>query len=353
MGRLSPPGRLRFLQSVPGRLDVTFGGAEANVAVALARLGMPAAFVTALPDHPIAEACAIQLRGLGVDTRWIVRSSAGRLGLYFVETGAAQRPSVVVYDREHSAIALALPSSYDWAGAFEGAGWFHTTGITPSLSANAAAATRAGMDAARSRGLTVSCDLNFRRKLWRWEPGVAPRDLAERTLRSMLPLVDVLIANEEDAAEVLGIRAAVTNAEGGRLAVDRYPDVAREIVRQFPNIRHVAITLRESVSADHNNWGGLLYAAAEDRAYFAPLREGRYAPYEIRDIVDRVGGGDAFCAGLIFALRTPEWSAPDRAVAFAAAASCLAHSIVGDFNYVTRKDVEALMKGSGTGRVQR
>jgi len=353
MGRISPPGVARWAQTLPGPVHWTFGGAEANVAAALACLGARAAFVTALPAHAIADACVQQLRGLGVDTRWIVRSNTGRLGLYFAEMGANQRPSMVIYDRDGSALAMTSPDAYDWAGAMAEADWFHTTGITPSISRLSAEAVERGLREAQARGLTVSCDLNFRKKLWRWEPGTAPRDLAERTMRRLLPMVNVLIANEEDAADVLGIRAPGTDVEAGRLAVDRYPEVAREIVRQFPNLRYVAITLRESISADHNNWGGMLYDAASGSAVFAPMRDGRYSPYEIRDIVDRIGGGDAFGAGLIYALRTPELAAPATAVAFAVAASCLAHSILGDYNLVSRAEVEALMKGSGTGRVQR
>lgn len=353
MGRLSPPGVARWAQTVPGLVQWTFGGAEANVAAGLACLGARAAFVTALPMHAVADACERQLRGLGVDTRWIVRTPSGRLGLYFAESGASQRPSVVIYDRDGSALAITPPEAYEWNHALADADWFHTTGITPSISRTAAEAVERGLREAKSRGLTVSCDLNFRKKLWRWEPGTSPRELAERTMRSLLPLVDVLIANEEDAADVLRIRAAGTDVEAGQLAVDRYPEVAREIVHQFPNLRFVAITLRESISADHNNWGAMLYEAGSDTAVFAPVREGRYCPYEIRDIVDRIGSGDAFGAGLIFALRTPELATPAAAVAFAAAASCLAHSIPGDYNLVSRAEVEALMKGSGTGRVQR
>ncbi|MCX7819090.1 MAG: sugar kinase [Kiritimatiellae bacterium] len=353
MGRLSPPGVTRWAQALPGPVQWSFGGAEANVAAGLACLGARAAFVTALPTHPIAEACVRQLRGLGVETRWIVRTDRGRLGLYFAETGANQRPSVVIYDRDHSALAVTPADAYDWAGAFAEADWLHTTGITAAISRAAAEAAGGAMREAKRRGLTVSCDLNFRKKLWRWEPGIAPRDLAERTMRELLPMVDLLIANEEDAADVLRVRAAGTDAEAGRLAVERYPEVAREIVRQFPNLRWVAITLRESISADHNNWGAMLYSAERDAAVFAPMRAGRYAPYEIRDIVDRIGGGDAFGAALIFALRTPELSDATTAAEFAVAASCLAHSIPGDYNLVSRAEVEALMKGSGTGRVQR
>jgi 2-dehydro-3-deoxygluconokinase len=353
MARLSPPGFLRLAQCLPGSLDVTYGGAEANVAVTVAALGGQSRFVTALPKNPLADACVANLRSFGVDTASILRTGTGRLGLYFIEGGANQRPSNVVYDRDGSSISQTPADAYDWTGAFDGAAWFHTTGITPSLSRAAADATLASVKAAKAAGLTVSCDLNFRKKLWNWESGTKPRNLAEKTMRQVLPHVDVLIANEEDAESVLGIHAAGTDVHSGRLAADRYPDVARQIVKQFPNIATVAITLRESVSASHNNWGAMLYEAAAGAAHFAPLRDGAYRPYEIRDIVDRVGAGDAFGGALIFAMLTPELAAPAEAVAFAAAASCLAHSIVGDFNFTTRAEVEALMHGSGSGRVVR
>ncbi len=353
MGRMATPGFLRFRQAMPGTLAVTFAGAEANVAVSVARLGGSAAFVTALPANALADACIDNLRGLGVDTSFIVRTEAGRLGLYFLETGANQRPGNVVYDREGAAVALAPANAYDWANAFAGAGWFHVTGITPAISATAAEATLSAVRQAKDAGLAVSCDLNFRSKLWRWAPPRKPRELAEETMRKVLPRVDLVIANEEDAADVLSIRARDTDVASGMLAADRYPDVARAIVSQFGNVSKVAITLRESVSASHNNWGAMLYDAAADQAFFAPWRGGRYAPYEIRNIVDRVGAGDAFAAGLIVALTTPELAEPATAVAFAAASSCLAHSVVGDYNYTTRAEVETLMTGSGSGRVVR
>ncbi|KRO61173.1 MAG: hypothetical protein ABR82_04020 [Verrucomicrobia subdivision 6 bacterium BACL9 MAG-120507-bin52] len=231
--------------------------------------------------------------------------------------------------------------------------WLHTTGITPALSENAFQSTLAAVQAAQTAGLTVSCDLNFRKKLWDWEPGTKATDLARRCLTAILPHVDVCIANEEDAADVLGIHAEGSDIEGGSLAVDRYPEVAREIVRLFPNITKVAVTLRESISASHNNWGAMLYDTSSDRACFAPLKNEEYAPYEIRNIVDRVGGGDSFGAGLVYALNTPELAAPQTAIRFAAAASCLAHSIEGDFNFSSRAEVEALMGGSASGRVVR
>ena len=352
MGRLAPPGHLRFQQAMPGTLDMTFAGAEANVAVSIARLGGEASFVSALPEGPLADACIETLRRWGVDTRSTVRGE-GRLGLYFLETGANQRPGRVVYDRDGSAIALAPAEAYAWDEALRGASWFHVSGITPAISRRAADATLAAVRAARASGATVSCDLNFRKKLWRWEKGTPPRELAERTMRQVLAHVDLVIANEEDAAMVLSIEARETDVEAGRLAVDAYPEVAREIERQFPQVSRVAITLRESISASHNDWGAMVHDARRDSASFAPLSGGEYAPYEIRDIVDRVGAGDAFAAALIFAFLTPELSEPARAVSFAAAASCLAHSIVGDFNLTTRDEVEALLRGGGSGRVVR
>ena len=353
MGRLAPPGFLRFQQAMPGSIDVTFAGAEANVAASVVMLGGRAAFVTALPKNAIADACVASLRTIGIDTSHIVRTERGRLGLYFLETGANQRPSQVVYDRDGAAVALTPADAYPWPQIFAGAGWFHTTGITPSLSKTAAEAVLTAVKEAKAQGLTVSCDLNFRKKLWRWEPGTAPRELAERTMRRVLPFVDLVIANEEDAADVLSVRAKDTDVAAGKLAVDRYPEVARTIVEQFPNVRRVGITLRESISASHNNWGAMLYDAASQTAHFAPTSGDRYEPYQIRNIVDRVGAGDSFAAGLITALTTPELSAAQTAVAFAAAASCLAHSISGDFNFSSRAEVEALMKGSGAGRVVR
>lgn len=353
MGRLATPGFLRFRQALPGRLDVTFAGAEANVAASLALLGARPSFVTALPPGPIGDACLAVLAGLGIDTRWIVRTETGRLGLYFLETGANQRPSQILYDRDGSAISQTPADEYPWDRVFDGASWFHISGITPAVSELAARSTAAAVQAAKEAGLTVSCDLNFRKKLWRWSPGVAPRELAETTMRGILGWVDLVIANEEDCADVLGIRAAESDVQAGHLAVDRYPEVARQVAQQLPNVSAVAITLRESVSASHNNWGGMLYRADRDTAYFAPLNGQSYAPYEIRHIVDRVGAGDAFAAALIYAQLTPELKEPAEAIRFAVAASCLAHSVVGDFNFATRQEIEALMRGGGSGRVIR
>lgn len=354
MIRLCPPGFLRLAQSLPGTLEATFGGAEVNVAVSIAQQGGEAAFCTALPDNPLTSAFVQELRRLGVATDLVRRHRQGRFGTYYVETGANQRAGTVTYDRSGSTISLTPPDSYDWPKTLSGARWFHISGITPAISSLAAESSVAAVETARRLGVPVSCDLNYRKKLWSWDPKLSGTELAQKTMRRLLGFVDVVIANEEDAEQVLGIRAAHTDVEQGELGVTAYPDVAREIVRQFPQIRQVGITLRESVSASHNNWGAMLYDAASNTAHFAPHdREGRYAPYAIRNIVDRVGAGDAFAGGLIFALLTPELSAPDAALRYAVAASCLKHSIVGDFNYATREEIEALMRGSGSGRVQR
>ncbi len=354
MGRLCPPGFERFGQAMPGHLGITFAGAEANVAVSICHLGGRAAFVSALPRHAVADACVADLRRYGVDVSGIQRTDQGRLGLYFVERGANQRPSRVIYDRDRASVALAPPDSYPWEDLFADAGWFHFTGITPALSANAADCCLAAVKAARAKGLTVSCDLNFREKLWGWKAGATPRDLAEKTMRTLLPHVDVVIANEADASDVLGIRAGGSEVEKGELDLERYPEVASRIIDDFPNVKQVAITLRESVSASHNNWGAMLHDAETGTAHFAPLDgEGTYRPYEIRQIVDRVGAGDSFAASLIFALQTPEHGSPENAVAFAAAASCLAHSIEGDFNLNRRAEIESLLSGNASGRVVR
>jgi 2-dehydro-3-deoxygluconokinase len=352
MGRLCPHGAHRLQQCLPGSLEMTFGGAEANVAASLALLGAEVSFVTALPDNVLGDACIRTLRGLGVSTDHIIKSNMGRLGLYFLESGANQRPSHVVYDRGGSAITVMLPEAYDWPKIFQDKHWLHITGITPSLSQNSATSTLEAAKAAKAAGLEVSCDLNFRKKLWRWD-GPSPRELAEKTMRAILPYVDLVIANEEDCHDVLNIYPADTDVHSGQLAIDRYPDVARQVVLQFPNVSRVAITLRESISASHNNWGAMLYSAEDDSACFAPLTNDQYKPFEIRNIVDRVGAGDAFAAGLVFALSAPDSADHDNAISFAVAASCLAHSIVGDFNYSTRSEIEALMHGPGTGRVVR
>ena len=333
MLRLAPPGLERFLQTP--QFVATFGGGEANVAVALAQLGMPAGYVTVLPDaHPIAEACIGELRRFGVDTSRIVRGK-GRVGIYYLEAGANQRPSKVVYDRERSAISLAKPGDIDWDKALEGAGWFHITGITPAISATAAELALESVAKARAKGITVSCDLNYRKNLWKWGKTAA------QVMRELMQSVDVAIANEEDVQMALDIQAEV-DVHSGELDRGQYEKLTFKVLNEFPRLQAIAITLRESKSASHNGWSACL----NDRKAFLLSRR-----YDITHIVDRVGGGDSFAAGLIDGfLMLPDHQ---QAIDFAVAASCLKHSIPGDFNRTSVDDVKALLKGGGSGRVQR
>jgi 2-dehydro-3-deoxygluconokinase len=352
MGRIAAPENLRLRQT--RQFDMTYAGAEASVAASICNFGGAARYVTALPKHALADATIDSVRAVGVDTQYVLRTSKGRLGLYFLETGANQRPSNVIYDRADSAIAITSPDAYDWNAIFKGASWLHLSGITPALSKNAAEATLVAAKNAKAAGASVSIDLNFRGKLWDWDTSKTARELAQETMRKILPFIDVVIGNEEDCHDVLGIKAGDTDVHAGKLDTSRYPDVARQVSKQFPNVSKVAITLRESYSASHNNWGAMLYDVASDKAFFAPLdANGNYQSYEIKNIVDRVGGGDSFAGGLIFALTTPDLKEPQTAVKYAVAASCLKHSIKGDFNFSTRSEVEALMGGSGSGRVVR
>lgn len=354
MLRLAPAGFLRLRQAIPGALDATFGGGELNVAVSIALQGGAAAFLTAVPDNVITDALVQEMHKLGVDASLVQRDPVGRFGVYFIETGANQRGGTVTYDRDESCVSLRGPDAWDWDTAFADANWLHVTGITPALSEPAAASALAAVREAKRRRMITSCDLNFRKKLWRWRTGTAPVDLARDVMRELVRHLDLVIANEEDADLALGIAAGHSDVEAGELNVAAYETVARKIVEQFPNVGRVAITLRESVSASHNNWGAMLYDAALERAWFAPVGvDGSYQPYEIRNIVDRVGAGDSFAGGLIFALNTDGLAEPETALRYAVAASCLKHSIQGDFNYASRGEIEALMRGSGSGRVQR
>jgi len=333
MLRLGPPGFERFLQSP--QFVATFGGGEANVAVALATFGLPARYVTLLPpNNPIADAVVAELRRFGVDTSQIVRAR-GRMPVYYVETGANQRPSKVVYDREYSSVALAKPGDVNWDTAFEGCGWFHVTGITPAISASAADLALEAARTAREKGLTVSCDLNYRKNLWKWGKP------AGEVMRELVKLVDVAIANEEDCQKALGIHAAV-DVESGSLDRAQYQALTGKVLTEFPNLRLIAVTLRESRSASHNGWSACL----DDGQAFLVSRH-----YEITHIVDRVGGGDAFAGGLIYGLQT--LGGAQEALEFAVAASCLKHSIPGDFNRFSVEEVRQLMQGGGSGRVER
>ena len=352
MGRLASPANLRLRQT--REFEVTYAGAEASVAASICNFGGKARYITALPKHVLAEATMDSIRAIGIDTDYIVRTDEGRLGLYFLETGANQRPSNVIYDRADSAVAITPASAYDWGPIFKDAQCLHLSGITPALSETAAEATLVAAKKAKEAGAWVSIDLNFRGKLWNWDSDYSAKELAQKTMRGILPFIDVVVGNEEDCHDVLGIQAGDTDVHSGTLDSSRYPNVARQVVQQFPNVSKVAITLRESLSASHNNWGAMLFDAATDSPSFAPLDEnGAYNPYQIKNIVDRVGGGDAFAGGLIFAMTTPELSETQTAVNFAVAASCLKHSIKGDFNYSTRAEVERLMSGNASGRVVR
>lgn len=352
MCRLAAPDNLRLRQT--RELEVTYAGAEASVAVSVSNFGGKSRYVTALPHHALADAAVDAVRAIGVDTQYILRTKEGRLGVYFLEAGANQRPSNVIYDRADSAISITPADKYDWEAIFQDASWLHLSGITPALSKNAAEATVVASKRAKAAGAKVSIDLNFRGKLWKWDPDKTARELAQETMKGILPQVDVVIANEEDCHDVLGIRAGDTDVHSGELDTSRYPDVARQVVAQYPDVKQVAITLRESCSATHNNWGAMLFDARSDAAYFAPLDgEGNYSSYAIKNIVDRVGGGDSFAGGLIYALTTDGLSEPQTALNYAVAASCLKHSIKGDFNYSTRDEVELLMNGCASGRVRR
>lgn len=332
MLRLKPPGFERFFQSP--MLEATFGGGEANVAVSLANFGMNTSYVTILPDNDIANACLAELRKFNVDTRFIKRAP-GRMGIYFLENGANQRPSKVVYDRSASSIALAKPGDIDWTEVFKGAIWFHITGITPAISASAAELSIEAAKTAQSMGLTVSCDLNYRANLWKYGKK-APEVMSE-----LIEYVDVGIANEEDCQKSLGIQINV-HVEKGQLEIDEYKALSQKVLESYPNLNLLAITLRESKSADQNGWSACL----SDGVDFYISRK-----YEITDIVDRVGGGDAFSGGLIYGLLNYEEK--NKALDFAVAASCLKHSIGGDFNRVSVSEVEKLMGGDASGRVQR
>jgi len=333
MLRLAAPGFERFLQSP--RFSATFGGGEANVAVALAGFGLPAAFVTVLPEkNALADAVLGELQRFGVNTSMIVRGK-GRLGIYFLEAGANQRPSKVIYDREYSAIAQAKPGDIDWDFAFEGAGWFHITGITPAISTTAADLALDSVRKAREKGMTVSCDLNHRKNLWKWGKPAAV------VMRELVRHVDVAIANEEDVQMALGIRADV-DVHSGNLELSQYEKLTGRVLSDFPEMKAVAVTLRESKSASHNRWSACL----NNRERFVVSRA-----YEITHIVDRVGTGDSFAAGLIYGLqKLPNHEA---ALEFAVAASCLKHSISGDFHRCGVQEVDALLQGGGSGRVQR
>lgn len=330
MLRLSPPGYQRFIQA--NSFDVVYGGGEANVSVSLANFGLNAVYVTKLPDNPLGQSAINQLRANGVDTTLIARGGE-RIGIYYMEKGASQRSSKVVYDRKYSAISEAKPGDFNWGKILESAKWFHFTGITPALGETVAVITLEACKMAKSKGLTVSCDLNYRKNLWSTAK-------AGEVMTGLMKYVDVCIANEEDAEKVFGIKAPETNISGGKLSHEGYRKVAAELKNRF-GFEKVAITLRGSISASDNQWAAMLYDGTDyhfSRSY--PVH-----------IVDRIGGGDSFAGGLIYAVSKGFDS--QKVIEFATAASCLKHSIEGDFNLVTVNEVETLLAGDGSGRVQR
>ena len=336
MLRLSTPGYLRFSQAT--QYDATFGGGEANVAVSLANYGIDVKFVTRLPQNDIAKACVKDLRSYGVDTSDIVYGG-DRLGIYFLETGAVARPSKVVYDRANSSIATIKPGDIDWEKVFEGADWFHWTGITPAISQGAADVCLEAVKAANRLGITVSCDLNYRKNLWKYGK------TASEIMPALVEGCDVILGNEEDADKVFGIKPEGfdVTATGGEIDQKRFQSVGEQLMKRFPRAKKVIITLRGSINANHNTWGGVLW---DGKTLYQSPR------YDITHIVDRVGGGDSFMGGLIYGLLTYKGD-DQKALNFAVAASCLKHTIFGDFNQVTVAEVENLMKGDASGRVSR
>jgi 2-dehydro-3-deoxygluconokinase len=336
MLRLKSPGFERLLQTPT--FEATFGGGEVNVAVSLASLGAQAAYVTVLPNNPVAEACLREMRMVGVDTSLVARGG-DRMGVYFVEAGSNMRPSVVIYDRVGSSISVAKPGVFDWQKIFSGASWFHLTGITPAISQSAADLCLEAMQAARRLGVTISLDYNYRKNLWKY--GVRAREMMPR----LASLADVGIGNEEDCQNALGIELPAGQVEAvpaGQLSTDRYKALCEKVLEAYPNLKMQAVTLRESYSADHNGWAACLH----DRQSFYVSRK-----YDITDIVDRVGSGDSFAAGLIFCLEKNQPAG--EALEFGVAASCLKHTIPGDYNRVTLAEVERLVKGDASGRIQR
>ena len=334
MLRLAPPGAQRFTQA--RSFEAMYGGGEANVAVSLANFGEQVEFVTRLPKNDLGDACLMSLRGYGIHTEHIARGGE-RIGIYFLEMGAAQRGSKVIYDRANSSFATIQTGTIDWKNVFEGADWFHWTGITPAVSHGAAEVCREAIQAAREMGITVSCDLNYRAKLWKWGKS------AGGVMTDLVGMCDVALGNEEDAEKVFGIKAPEADVTAGKVEADTYRFVCEELAKKFPSLKTISVTLRGSLSASHNTWSGVLWQ--NGNFFSAPT-------YDILPIVDRVGGGDAFMGGLIYGLRKYR-DDPQKALNFAAAAACLKHSIPGDFNAVSVSEVETLMGGDASGRVSR
>lgn len=346
MVRITAPGVLRIRQAYPGPAEISFAGSEANVAESLAIQGCPSRFVTVLPENDVAECALSALRGRGVDTSCVVRRPSGRMGAYYVEGGASQRSSKVVYDRAGSLFSQCGRTAYRFSSAFRGADWLHVSGVSPAVSRKSADAALWAVKEAKKRGMTVSWDLNFRSKLWRWDPSRDPKTLAQEITAEILKYVDVVIGNIEDSDSV-GI---YTNDR-----IETNPDFCHEMMRRWPNLRLIVTILREIPTSTSDTWGGIIYDPATDRQTVAPLDgKGNYDPWRIDGIVDAIGTGDAFSAGLIYALKDPEINTDYRSVLeYTLACSCLAHTIKGDCNWTTREDVLALLKKGRGGRVQR
>lgn len=334
MLRLSPPGFQRFRQA--NQFDVSFGGGEANVAVSLAQLGISARYVTRLPENDMGVACAARLKGLNVDVDNILWGGA-RLGIYFMEYGSSQRPSKVIYDRAASSFATLQPGMIDWETVFSGCSWFHWTGITPAISESAAATCQEALEVANKLGITISCDLNYRSKLWNWT------DNPQKVMEKLVEQCQLVIGNEEDAEKIFGIKPKGVDYSTGNMDSEKYKAVCLELARKIPSVTTVAITLRGSKSASDNTWAAVML---HNGTYYSSLT------YEIIPIVDRVGGGDAFAGGLIYSMLTNS-NSPQAALDFALATSCLKHTLPGDFNYVTLDEVEKLVSGDKTGRIAR
>jgi 2-dehydro-3-deoxygluconokinase len=333
MLRLATPGHQRFTQTK--QFEATYGGGEANVAVSLANFGLDTEFVTRLPQNDLGQACTSELKKYSVGTHHI-KYGGDRLGIYYLETGAVNRPSKVVYDRAFSSFSTVSPEMFDWNAIFKDVEWFHWTGITPAVSEGAANACLAALKVAKEKGIKISCDLNYRAKLWKWGKK------AEEVMPELVSYCDVVLGNEEDAEKVFGIKPENGDVTKGHVEAAGYESVCRQLMARFPNAKKIIITLRGSVNADHNTWSGVLFNGS--KLFQSPV-------YDITHIVDRVGGGDSFMGGLIYGLLT--YDTDQQALNFAVAASCLKHTIPGDFNLVTVAEVETLMKGDGSGRVQR
>ncbi len=351
MARISTEGYYTFRQALPGSMTVCFAGAEANVAASIALLGGQSRYVTALPENDITDACIGNLRNLGVDASHVLKKKDGRLGIYFVQTGADQRPGKVIYDRDASTFSMTDGDEYDWDEIFRDASILHVTGITPAVSKRAAEAQLYCMRKAKEHGVTISFDCNFRSKLWNWEPGTPKQELAGRVIGEMMEYVDILFAARIDAEAIFGIHVGCSDTLS---RIDEQPYVAEAIKRRFPSVKLLATTMRQSISATYNQWGAALYDLSNGCQYVSPCVDGRYVPYDITFIVDRIGAGDSFAAGLLFALQDPELGKDLQTVIdFATAASCLSHSVMQDINFVSKEDVIALMKTGGHGTVSR